>query len=54
MFLLDTDHCISLIKGNPSVVDKFKNFLSVNIFTSIITAGELFFGAENSQYPQEK
>jgi tRNA(fMet)-specific endonuclease VapC len=44
--VLDTDHCIELLRGQPKVVAKLKAMgEDIEIYTTIITAAELFYGA---------
>jgi tRNA(fMet)-specific endonuclease VapC len=48
-YLLDTDICIYWLKGRESVLSKVDDIGLNNIFISMITAAELFYGAYNSQ-----
>ena len=49
MYLLDTDTLIYSLKGDPVVVANFRKFASVPKAISVITYGELVFGAHRSQ-----
>lgn len=50
-YLLDTNICIYIIKHQPEIVRQHfeKHFPHRNILISVITLGELRFGAEKSQ-----
>ena len=48
-YLLDTNTCIFLMKGNAAVVDHFLNSRESGIAISSITAAELYYGVFNSQ-----
>jgi tRNA(fMet)-specific endonuclease VapC len=51
-YLLDTNICIYLIrKKPPEVMEKFRDCSAGDIGISSITAAELLFGVQNSQYP---
>lgn len=50
-YLLDTNICIYLIKGNPiGVTSKFENIEIGRVAMSIVTYGELLYGAAKSNY----
>lgn len=49
MYLLDTDIIIYSLKGNQVVVDNIRNHAESPKAISVITYGELVFGAEKSQ-----
>jgi tRNA(fMet)-specific endonuclease VapC len=49
MFLLDTDTIIYSLKNNSNVIKKMKEYRDSPKAISIITYGELMFGAEKSQ-----
>lgn len=49
MFLLDTDILIYALKGEPAVLDNFKLHAAEPKAVSVITYGELVFGAQASQ-----
>ena len=52
-FLLDTNICIYIAKRHPpEVASRFENLRPGDVGLSIITYGELLFGAEKSQHPQ--
>lgn len=49
-FLLDTNICIYIAKYNPaSVRERFQQYSANELAMSVITLGELRFGAEKSQ-----
>jgi tRNA(fMet)-specific endonuclease VapC len=49
-YLLDTNICIYIAKNNPAVVrEHFVQHLASELAMSVITLGELRFGAEKSQ-----
>ena len=53
-YMLDTNICIYIAKNKPiSVLEKFKTLQVNQIFMSLITYGELYIGAEKSQYKQK-
>lgn len=52
MILLDTDVCIEMLRGNPSVIDKRREY-DDSIALSFMTIAELFFGAAKSDQPNE-
>ncbi|WP_180136061.1 type II toxin-antitoxin system VapC family toxin [Acinetobacter sp. YH12070] len=51
-YLLDTNICIYITKHQPEIVRQHfeKHLTDGNIFISVITLGELRFGAEKSQW----
>ena len=49
MYIIDTDICIFWLKGNHNIGAKIEKWGLENIFVTIITACELYFGACNSQ-----
>lgn len=49
MFLLDTDTLIYSLKGNPSVVENFRIHDKDPKAISVITYGELIYGAQKSE-----
>ena len=53
MYLLDTNHCSLILLQNALILQQIKRVGEVNIATTIITAGELAFMAENSRNPKE-
>jgi tRNA(fMet)-specific endonuclease VapC len=53
MILLDTDHCVFFIRGHPEVVAAFESRASDQPAISMMTVGELFFGALRSARPQK-
>lgn len=50
MILLDTDVCISLLRGNRKVIERRKNFAD-EVSVSFMNVAELFYGAEKSANP---
>jgi tRNA(fMet)-specific endonuclease VapC len=52
MYLLDTDTIIYGLKGEPSVAQRVMETASQPKALSVITYGELFFGAMKSAAPQ--
>ena len=55
-YLLDTNICIYITKHQPEIVRQHfeKHLPNRNIFISVITLGELRFGAEKSQNKEEQ
>jgi len=49
MYLLDTDTIIYSLKGNRRVIDNFQRHADAPKAISVITYGELLFGARKSQ-----
>lgn len=49
MYLIDTDTIIYSLKGNPLVIDSFKKHSKDPKALSVITYGELIYGANKSQ-----
>ncbi len=49
MYLLDTDIIIYSLKGVPEVVENMRNHAAEPKAVSVITYGELIYGAEKSQ-----
>jgi tRNA(fMet)-specific endonuclease VapC len=49
MYILDTDICVFWLKGNRSIEMIIEKQGIENVFVTIITACELYFGAYNSQ-----
>jgi len=53
-YLLDTDICIYIAKHKPmSVLKKFEQLSVGEVGMSIITYGELLYGAEKSHHPKK-
>jgi tRNA(fMet)-specific endonuclease VapC len=48
MYLLDTNHCSSIIFGDSVIVAKMESVGIANVAISSITEGELLYMAENS------
>jgi len=54
MYVLDTDHCIEILRGNSKVVAKLKALgEDIEVYTTIISAAELFYGARRSLKPEQ-
>ena len=50
--MLDTDHCIELLRGNPLLVSRLEALSEeAEIYTTIINVAELFYGVKKSPYP---
>ena len=49
MILADTDICIEILRGSQNVLQRMESSEEV-IAISFITVGELFYGAEKSQF----
>jgi predicted nucleic acid-binding protein len=55
MYVLDTDHCIGLLRGKDSVLSKLKSLDDdIEIYTTTITAAELFYGAYRMPNPERR
>ncbi len=52
MYLLDTDTCVEILRGNERVISKRRE-VTTPVVTSEIIASELFFGAAKSREPSE-
>ena len=53
-YLLDTNICIYLTKQqHPALIQRFKNLAENEVAMSVITYGELQFGAQKSQRPKQ-
>lgn len=50
-YLLDTDTCVEILRGNPRVIQRRRAVLA-EVITSEITAAELYFGAARSRDPR--
>ncbi len=53
MYLLDTDHCVFLLRRDESVCREFDRRANESAHISIVTAGELLFGAYWSSRSQQ-
>lgn len=51
MILLDTDHCVFFIRGRDDVVRAFHDHASDEPAISILSVGDLYFGALRSARP---
>jgi tRNA(fMet)-specific endonuclease VapC len=55
MYVLDTDHCIELLRGNPGILSRFRSLRrDAVIYTTIITIAELLYGIYRLPNPQRK
>ncbi len=52
MIILDTDHCIDILRGRQEVIVARRSVYE-EVATTIITACELYFGAAKSAKPLE-
>lgn len=50
-FLFDTNIIIGFLKNEKGIIEKIKNEEELNI--SVITVGEMLFGAQNSDFSQK-
>ncbi|MBE9146060.1 type II toxin-antitoxin system VapC family toxin [Planktothrix mougeotii] len=53
MYLLDTNHCSLILVENQTVIQTIEQIGETNIATSVITAGELIYMAENSKNKEQ-
>jgi tRNA(fMet)-specific endonuclease VapC len=53
MYVLDTDTVIYAMKGVPEVVDALARRRQAPVMISVITQGELLYGARRSARPQQ-
>ena len=54
MYVLDTDTCIALLKGNEKVVNKIAILsAAAEIYTTIVNVSELYYGAYHSERLEE-
>lgn len=51
MILLDTDICIEILRGNRSVIERYKT-CDESVAISFMSVGELYYGAEKSNYKE--
>jgi tRNA(fMet)-specific endonuclease VapC len=57
MYVLDTDHCVGLLRGNEGVLSKLKSLdddIEIGLYTTTITAAELFYGAYRMPNPEQR
>lgn len=52
MILLDTDVCVSLLRGNAGIAERLRN-MSGGASVSFMTVAELSYCAEKSAYPDQ-
>lgn len=53
MYLLDTDHCVFLMRRHSPVCRRFEDRSAQQAYISIITVGGLLFGAYRSARPEK-
>ncbi|HLP14845.1 MAG TPA: type II toxin-antitoxin system VapC family toxin [Bacteroidota bacterium] len=53
IYLLDTDIIIYSIKAHETVQKNFRRYAQAPMYISVVTYGELYFGAEKSKSPQK-
>ena len=53
MYLLDTNHCSLILLGDPNIIKQIEDIGEDQIATTIITAGELLYMAENSTHREQ-
>jgi tRNA(fMet)-specific endonuclease VapC len=49
MILCDTNILIEFYKGNSEIIDELQKTGFVNLAVSVVTIGELFYGARDKQ-----
>jgi len=49
MYLLDTDHCISLLNGHDMIRNRLRQLQDTLLFTCVVVEGELLYGVYNSR-----
>jgi tRNA(fMet)-specific endonuclease VapC len=49
MYLLDTNYCSRIIRGDAERTARFQELSNLEVVTSVIVRGELVFMAENSE-----
>lgn len=52
MILLDTDHCVFFIRGHREVVRAYEEHIRDEPAISVISVGELYYGAIRSARPE--
>jgi len=52
-YLLDTNACIFLMKGNPEILNHFLEKKNLGIAISTITVAELYYGVFNSEHKEK-
>jgi len=52
MIILDTDHCIEILRGQDAVI-KARRSVYDEVATTIVSAAELYYGAAKSTKPLE-
>src|SRR5690606_14196959 len=53
-YLLDTNICIYIAKQKPAaVLRKFEELSTSDVAMSLVTYGELYYGAQKSQHPKK-
>lgn len=51
-YLLDTNACIDLMRGNPQVVGRMSSVAPMDCAVSTVTSYELYTGVEKCAFPQ--
>jgi len=57
MYVLDTDHCIEVLRGNDGILSKLESLgedIEIEVYTTTITAAELFYGAYRMPNPEQR
>ena len=55
MYVLDTDHCVELLRGNPRIVHRFRSLRrDTGVYTTIITIAELLYGTYRLPDPHRR
>ena len=57
MYVLDTDHCIELLRGNEGIsfkLESLRDDMGIAIYTTTITAAELFYGVYRMRNPEQR
>lgn len=54
-YLLDTDHCVALLRRHPLATARFATLAQEDeLYLSVISAAELFYGAALAQEPYQE
>ena len=57
LYVLDTDHCIELLRGNEGVLCKLESLgedSEIEVYTITITAAERFYGVYRMPNPEQR
>ena len=52
-YLLDTNSCIYLMKGNATILERYMQCRDYGLAISSITVAELYYGVYNSNFPEK-